>query len=127
MRRSGRILGALVAGALGAVGLLGIMTIGLPLIALAGGLVVLLFRAGLREREVAFVFLGATIAFAAFGMAAFPYEPCREGEVLVDPPGPGQRNECGGTNPAIYLVPAVLALMSGVIVARNTASVRSGA
>ena len=36
------------------------------------------------------------------------------GETLSDPPLPGQRSACGGTHPAIYFVPAVVALVGAV-------------
>ena len=113
-----RATGLLAAGALTATGFLGIVTIGLPLLAMAGALFALIGRdKGLMPADAMFVLVGAAVAFGAFGIASLPYTPCSSGETLVDPPGPGQRNSCGGFNPAIYFVPAALSLAGAVIAA----------
>ena len=117
-----RATGLMIAGALTAVGLLGIMTIGLPLLLIAGLLLAALWLNGVSESDVALVLIGAAAGFVVFGIASLPYHPCRPGETLSDPPLPGQRSACGGTHPAIYFVPAVVALVGAVtsaVVARR--------
>src|SRR3954467_7709245 len=71
--RALRAIGLAAAGALTATGLLGIATIGLPLLALAGALFALIGRdRGLTPGDGFFAFAGAACAFIAFGVAALP-------------------------------------------------------
>jgi hypothetical protein len=115
-----RACGAFAVGALAGVGLLGIATIGVLLLLAAVGLALLL--GGIRERDMPLVFAGAAAAFVAFGVVSLPYHPCRNGETLSDPPLPGQRSSCGGTHPAVYFVPAALALVAAVLMAARRRS-----
>src|SRR3954454_6829224 len=110
-----RAIGLAAAGALTATGLLGIATIRLPLLAVAGALYDFVGRdRGLTPADAVFAFAGAAAAFAALGVASLPYVPCENSTITSDPPMPGQPSSCGGFNPAIYFVPAALALAGAI-------------
>src|SRR3954466_6048224 len=110
-----RVGGALAVGGLAAVGLLGIVTIGVLFLIAAAG--VLLMMGGIRESEVPLVFAGASAAFLIFGVASLPYHPCHNGETLSDPPLPGGRSSCGGTYPGIYFIPMAVTMVTAVALA----------
>jgi|SRR5947209_3537152 len=109
--RIARAIGLGLAGALLAAGLLALLTVGPALLLLAGLLLVGLWWHGVFEADVSMVLAGAAVCFLVLGVLSLPYEPCHPGETLSYPPLPGQRSSCGGTNPALYFVPAFLAFV----------------
>jgi hypothetical protein len=110
MRRGIVWLGWTLVGALVTIGLYGIFTIGIVLLAAAFGLAMALRRSGNPPAPA--LALGGALALIPFGIAALPYTPCTEAGLVGYPGDPPAT--CGGFNPLIYFVPAGALLVFSV-------------